>query len=131
MTSDVTIYHIPSKYIKEDLFAYPCCINIVDTPGFGDTRGSAWDEKIEKMIAGLLHQLDSLDYLTICVKGSINRLDIPAKFIYETIAGMYGIDVSDRVLGMITFSDSSDDAARVALEAAGIVLHERFRFNNS
>ena len=46
MTSDVNVYHIPSTALKKDLFAKTCCINIVDTPGFGDTRGAAWDAKI-------------------------------------------------------------------------------------
>ena len=44
---------------------------------------------------------------------------------------MYATDVSDRILGMITFSDGDDTLAFNAVKAAGITLHERFNFNNS
>ena len=55
MTSDITIYHIPSTELEDGkLSSTPCCVNIIDTPGFGDTRGPVWDVKIEKMITGLL-----------------------------------------------------------------------------
>ena len=44
MTSEVTIYHIPSGEIKQQICAEGiCCVNIIDTPGFGDTRGPQWD----------------------------------------------------------------------------------------
>ena len=75
MTSDVTIYHIPQSYIKKSLSKVPCCINIIDTPGFGDTRGQVWDDKITQMFEGLLHELDTLDYLMLTVKAADNRLD--------------------------------------------------------
>ena len=79
----------------------------------------------------MLHKLESLDYLNCVVKGSMNRLDIPSKFIYETISNMYATDVSERILGFITFSDGNDKQCATALKAAGITLHERFKFNNS
>ena len=131
MTSDVSIYHLPHSKIVNNLSNTPCCINIIDTPGFGDTRGAVWDEKIKKMIIGLLKKLETLDYLCIVVKGSTNRLDIPSKFIYETISSLYACDVSDRVLGMITFSDDNSQQAESALSAAGVKLHQAFKFNNS
>ena len=79
MTSDVSIYHISSSDIQNSIFGQDiaCCVNIIDTPGFGDTRGPNWDLKIEKMIKGTLMNLESLDYVTCVVKGTTNRLDIP------------------------------------------------------
>lgn len=41
-TSSITIYHIPSSWIKKARFnenGIPYCINIIDSPGFADTRG--------------------------------------------------------------------------------------------
>ena len=111
MTSDVSIYHIPHNLIVNNLSNTPSCINIIDTPGFADTRGAAWDEKIKNMIIALLKRLETLDYLCIVVKGSSIRLDIDAKFIYETIQSLYAYNISDRVLGMITFADDSSSLA--------------------
>ena len=44
MTSEVCVYHIPSEMMKQNPFSdMPCCINVIDTPGLGDTRGAEWD----------------------------------------------------------------------------------------
>ena len=40
MTSDITIYHVPSTALKGNMLSSkPCCVNVIDTPGLGDTRG--------------------------------------------------------------------------------------------
>ena len=69
--------------------------------------------------------------MNIVVKSSTNRLDIPSKFIYTTINNMYANDITDRVLGMLTFSDGSEGIVKKALDEAGIKLVEQFKFNNS
>ena len=47
MTDNVTIYHIPAEHIVEHVDKRKKkCINIIDTPGFGDTRGPDWDGRI-------------------------------------------------------------------------------------
>lgn len=44
VTSSVTIYHIPSRIItRGPLSNGTACINIIDSPGFGDTRGYEYD----------------------------------------------------------------------------------------
>ena len=53
VTSSVTIYHIPSSWIKEAHFntdGTPYCINIIDTPGFGDTRGLEMETSLNARI---------------------------------------------------------------------------------
>ena len=53
LTSSVTTYHIPSNWIKHGRFNHnkdPYCINIIDTPGFGDTRGLEMEKCINEMI---------------------------------------------------------------------------------
>ena len=58
MTSTVSIYHIPSSAIVNSLSYDSSCVNLIDTPGFGDTRGHAWDEIISKMITELLNSIE-------------------------------------------------------------------------
>ena len=53
-TSSVGIYHVPAEYIVNGLSSGRHCVNIIDTPGFGDTRGVDWDYKIFEMIKSLL-----------------------------------------------------------------------------
>ena len=131
MTSSVSIYHIPSTELKRTISKEACCINFIDTPGFGDTRGAAWDEKIEKMISAMLHEVLTLDYIAIVVKSTENRLKISSKFIYTKISNMYAVDITTRLMGMITFSDGGKAQFEEGLVKAGINLKEKFMFNNS
>ena len=107
------------------------CINIVDSPGFGDTRGQAWDLKIFNMISNLLESIESLNYMFMVVKATENRLTPSTKFIYKQIQKLYKKDLEDRMLGIFTFSDASEPQGYTALAAAGINLAEKFKFNNS
>ena len=108
-----------------------CCINIVDTPGFGDTRGRAWDLKIYDMISNLLGTLEQLNYILMVAKATENRLTPSTKFIYSQIQKLYKEDLADRMLGVFTFSDASEPQGYIALAAAGIKLADKFKFNNS
>ena len=85
LTSTVTIYHIPHDHVVNKISNDNCCINIVDTPGFGDTRGHAWDMKIFNMISNLLNSLEALNYLFMVVKSTENRLTPSTKFVYKKI----------------------------------------------
>ena len=84
------------------------CINIIDTPGFGDTRGQVWDHKIFEMIRGLLNTLKTLDYVGLVVKATETRLNPSSKYVYNKIQNLYAEDLSERILGMFTFSDGGD-----------------------
>ena len=138
MTSSVTIYHIPKEHLKKQISNTPCCINIIDTPGFGDTRGPVWDKKIFTMIGALLGSgkdggLEHLNYILLTVKATDNRLSPSSKYIYDNIQNLYAADLSERMMGMFTFSDGGIPAAYEAIKAAKIPLKEEniFKFNNS
>ena len=133
MTSKVSIYHIPYSKQVNHLSTTPACINIIDTPGFGDTRGATWDQKIATMIGNLLKELMTLDYLMLVVKATDNRLAKSSKFVYQQIQGLYAKDLSERVVGLFTFSDGGEPKAYEGLKQADIPLKERnrFKFNNS
>ena len=67
-TSEVTIYHIGWRSIESNTDGDKICINIIDTPGFADTRGHRWDCKIQIMIQSLIMKFDSLDYICLAIK---------------------------------------------------------------
>ena len=76
MTSEITIYHVPSTALDVGkLSSVPCCVNIIDTPGFGDTRGPSKDAQIEQMLTQLLRTIPSFNYISVVFKASNNRLD--------------------------------------------------------
>ena len=84
------------------------------------------------MLSQLLHELDYLDYFLIAVKSTDNRLGEGMKFIYKQISGLYATDISERVLGMFTFSDTNRPCALEGIAAAEIKINDRhFLFNNS
>ncbi len=73
MTSSVTTYHIPSSWIKNGRFNTnndPYCINIIDTPGFGDTRGLEMEKCINEMIKNSLLSIDTIDNILLVVKSN-------------------------------------------------------------
>ena len=130
-TSKVSIYHIPSEHIVNGVSQEKHCINIIDTPGFGDTRGIVWDYKIFEMIKGCLTELQTLDYISLVVKASENRLASSSKHVYIKIQNLYADDLSERILGMFTFSDGAEPQGYIAVTAEGIEMAEKFKFNNS
>ena len=75
------------------------------------------------MLSQLLHELDSLDYFMIVVKSTDNRFGESAKYIYNQIQGLYANDISERVLGMFTFSDDNEPLALESVKASGIRIN--------
>ncbi len=73
ITSSFTIYHIPSSWIKQARFntnEAPYCINIIDTPGFADTRGLNQDFLCNFMLKEVLNQLDTIDNILLVVSSN-------------------------------------------------------------
>ena len=47
---------------------------IIDTPGFGDTKGISHDKQIKDMIGKYLESKDGLHAICFVIKSSVNRL---------------------------------------------------------
>ena len=109
-TSKVTIYHIPAKYIKNQINgdATPCCINIIDTPGFGDTR-PGMDKNIRTMIRACFDVLKTLDYILVVAKSDGNQFTQAQKEVFGEVTDVYkGANLHDRMLGIFTFNDGTN-----------------------
>ena len=60
------------------------------------------------MLDRLLNSLKILDYMLLVVKSTEIRLTSSSENIYGKIQKLYGNDLSDRMLGIFTFSDGGE-----------------------
>ncbi|KAI4872075.1 hypothetical protein NFI96_007976, partial [Prochilodus magdalenae] len=100
-TSVVTVYEIISEERLSSL-------TIIDTPGYGDTRGI---EK-EMGIARNLHDLflhgagvKDLDAVCLVLKSNQNRISDRGHYLSEFVLSLFGKDIEDIIVLCITHSD--------------------------
>ncbi|XP_051747578.1 uncharacterized protein LOC127511101 [Ctenopharyngodon idella] len=136
-TSEITAYQINHM----DGFKIPHSLTIVDTPGFGDTRGISHDQKITKQIQEFFSNpggIDSIDAVCFVVQASLARLTHTQKYIFDSILSIFGKDIAENILVLVTFADGKTppvlEAIKVsevscATNESGEPLH--FKFNNS
>ncbi|XP_026768836.1 uncharacterized protein si:ch73-170d6.2 [Pangasianodon hypophthalmus] len=136
-TSEVTAYQL---HYQND-FQIPYSVTIIDTPGFGDTRGISQDKEITEKIRKFFSEQDGilgLDAVCFVVQSALARLTQTQKYIFEAILSIFGKDIANNITIMITFADGQKPPVLEAIEAAdipcvkkedGTFLH--FKFNNS
>ena len=100
-TTEVNYYNIRSV-------GYPP-IKIIDTPGFGDTKGIEKDKKITEKIRNLFEkEISFLNAVCFVTKSSNNRLTISQKYILNSILDLFGEDVKEIFIFMLTFCDGGE-----------------------
>ena len=81
-------------------------IKIIDTPGFGDTEGIEKDneiiEQIEKFFRDNLKEINAICFVT---KSTNNRLTFYQKYILNKVLDIFGKDVIDNFIFLLTFCD--------------------------
>ena len=133
-THKATTYHIPNDWIQNRQSRFRddrYCINIIDTPGYGDTSGPQRDAFIFAQITNTFKIIEHLDYVFLVNKATDNRLAASLKFVYEQIQNMFAKDTIDRFIVMCTFSDGKDPLAKQAIEKSNFKIEKYFKFNNS
>ena len=102
------------------------CINLIDTPGFGQSGGSKEDEKVATCLVEILKEISNLDNIFLCVKASENRVSTKVKDLFNRLNTLYSTDIADRILGCFTygslFSGKLPEPALSALSVMDIVL---------
>lgn len=110
-TKDVKIYNI------ENHNGFPP-IKIIDTPGFGDTDGIEIDNKITNKIADLLKtKIHSLTAVCFVVKSSDSKISPTQKYILAKVMELFGKDIAENLIAMITFCDGDEPPVLEALES--------------
>ncbi|XP_077349696.1 uncharacterized protein LOC143997779 [Lithobates pipiens] len=135
-TSSITIYQIN----HEDGFRIPYSITIIDTPGFGDTRGIYYDEKIMRKIREFFSKCEFTEIDAICfvVPSTLARLTPTQVYIYDNILSIFGNDIKDNIVFFTTFADLQEPNVLLAIMEADVPCAKSedgrpvyFKVNNS
>ncbi|XP_044860101.1 uncharacterized protein LOC123363305 [Mauremys mutica] len=136
-TSEVTAYEV--HYKKG--FQVPYSLTIIDTPGFGDTRGIDHDKEITRQIREFFSTrgaIDHIDAVCVVVQASLARLTHPQKYVFDSVLSIFGKDIKDNIQILITFADGQTPPVLEAINAADVPCAKdakgnpvHFKFNNS
>ncbi|XP_060592329.1 uncharacterized protein LOC132747036 [Ruditapes philippinarum] len=115
----------------------PYTLNIIDTPGFGDTRGMKRDNFLVEQI----HELFSLngekgivglDAVCFLIKAPDARLTSTQRYIFESIMALFGKDIKNNMCTLLTFADGRSAPALSSIKSSGLPFGEySFTLNNS
>ncbi|XP_002942355.3 uncharacterized protein LOC100485553 [Xenopus tropicalis] len=135
-TSEVVIYQL--NHTGE--FIVPYSLTIIDTPGFGDTRGLEQDELTVKKIEECFSSkwgIDRIDGIYFVVKSSSNRLTKSQNYVFQSILSLFGKDIKNNIQICATFSGQGKPGVLQALLEAEVPCvkktngdPEYFKFNN-
>ncbi|XP_056325516.1 uncharacterized protein LOC130238500 [Danio aesculapii] len=136
-TSKVSSYEL----YNQPGFQIPYSLTIVDTPGFGDTRGIAHDKLITEQLKSFLCSplgIDHIDAVCFVVQASLARLSANQKYIFDSILSTFGKDIAENIIVMVTFADGKEIPVLEAIKAADLPCQKNkkgqpthFSFNNS
>ncbi|XDV28051.1 hypothetical protein PO909_031454 [Leuciscus waleckii] len=122
-------------------FQIPYSLTIVDTPGFGDTRGIAHDKLITEQVKSFLCSplgIDHIDAVCFVVQASLARLSANQRYIFDSILSIFGKDIAENIIVLVTFADSKNIPVLEAIKAADLPCQKNkkgqpthFSFNNS
>lgn len=111
-------------------------LNIIDTPGFRDTKGKATDQSTINRIGQLFSEngdtgIPFLDAVCVIVKASDTLLTVSHQYIFRSISFIFGKDIVSNICILITFADGSDAPVISSLQKSNLQSGPTFSFNNS
>ncbi|CAK6980737.1 uncharacterized protein LOC121908068 [Scomber scombrus] len=136
-TSEVTVY----KINHQDGFQTPFSLTIVDTPGFGDTRGIGRDKEITEQIRRLFtskNGVSEIDAVCFVTQASLARLTATQRYVFDSVLSIFGKDVAENIQMLVTFADGKQPPVLEAINVSAVPcpkndigLPVHFKFNNS
>ncbi|XP_028328906.1 uncharacterized protein LOC114479436 [Gouania willdenowi] len=136
-TSEVTVYEIN----HQEGFEVPYSLTIVDTPGFGDTRGVSRDKEITEQIRRLftsLNGVSEIDAVCFVTQASLARLTATQRYVFDSVLSIFGKDVAENIQMLVTFADGKQPPVLEAINVSGVPCPKNelgfpvhFKFNNS
>ena len=114
----------------------PYTLTVIDTPGFGDTRGMDRDKTIVEQIQSLFSRIgstafDQIHGIGFVVQASSPRLTHTQRYVFDSVLSVFGKDIESNIFLLITFADGQEPPVLSAINTAGIPHEGYFQFNNS
>ncbi|KAK4030183.1 hypothetical protein OUZ56_023160 [Daphnia magna] len=107
-TSSVTAYTLH----HQEGMTIPYSITIIDTPGYGDTRGVKRDKEITAAIHKFLTQqeipIDEIHAACFVAASGDSRLTATQRYIIDSVLSIFGKDMKDNLRLLVTFADNAD-----------------------
>ncbi|KAL8164715.1 UNVERIFIED_CONTAM: hypothetical protein K2H54_003145 [Gekko kuhli] len=101
----------------------PYSMTLIDTPGFGDTRGTQHDKMLQEQIRAFFSSkqgFSHIDAVCVAVQASQPRLTQPQKYIFDAILSIFGKDIQENIQVLITFADGRAPPVLEAVRASGV-----------
>ena len=101
-------------YYLKDLNNKP--LIILDSQGFGDTRGKSFDEMVIEAFCFIFTQvIDHINAVTFIVKSTDARLDINIQYIFNQVTGLFSEDISINFFALATHATKKDMKSEPAM----------------
>eukprot|EP01084_Bolivina_argentea_P303706 524408_1 len=98
-TDDVTAYNLEPPALGYQL-------TVIDTPGYGDTRGIERDKLITKNIKEFFDkEVQDIDAVCFVIRAPQARLTATQKYIFAQVLSIFGKDIEDNIFILLTFAD--------------------------
>ncbi|XP_045923544.1 uncharacterized protein LOC123982167 [Micropterus dolomieu] len=119
-TSAVMVYQV-FGFEGETL---PYSLTIIDTPGYGDTRGTEQDNTVSQRLLDWFRSGDGVHEVNavgLVLKATDNRLSDRLKYVFDSVVSLFGKNMEKNIVALITHSDGgTPENVLKALEAAKI-----------
>ncbi|KAM6971539.1 uncharacterized protein LKV04_017095 [Tautogolabrus adspersus] len=136
-TSDVIVYELFG--FEDKTLSYS--LTIIDTPGYGHTKGTEHDDAIITRLVDLFCSEDGvyeMNVVGLVLKASDNRLSDRLRYILDSVASLFGKNMENNIVSLITHSDGmTPENVLMALEEANFKCAKEeekqpvhFLFNN-
>ncbi|XP_053502833.1 uncharacterized protein LOC128621217 isoform X1 [Ictalurus furcatus] len=132
-TNAVTVYDV---FTKHSLFS----LTIIDTPGFGSTKGIIEDIKIAESLQELFRSEDGvseIDAVCFVVTSLTSRLTERKLYVFNAVLSLFGRDVEKNIVVFITHASRKPNNAIKAIKESKIPCPQDdrgepvyFRFDN-
>ncbi|XP_076828992.1 uncharacterized protein LOC143475132 [Brachyhypopomus gauderio] len=100
-TNSITVYEIFVPYSKDSLM-------IIDTPGYGHTKGAEYDRQIVENLHKLFINdtgVKDVDAVCLVIKASHNQLSARQHYIFDAVLSLFGKDIEENIVVLATHSD--------------------------
>ena len=129
-THHISIYRLH----HQEGMAVDSSITIIDTPGFGDAKGTDHDKDIEREMNHLFSHtngyVEHINTIAFMLPASSARLSPTQKYIFDSTMSLFGRDFKENLLILFTYADFHHPLALGAVKAHGIDTDTWFQFDN-